>query len=165
MALAEMEQAKEIDIYRDTPLRFLGYTNEVGEAFRPLIHKTIVNLSYASAFLYVLADVRDKVVKMKKSLSTIDETSSYTHKKVIIAGADTLLWQTLASIAIPGFTINRICAANYYILKKATKLPKPTRKYITTAVGLLSIPFIIHPIDDLTTYSMDNSIRKLYHKN
>ena len=24
----------EVDIYRDTPLRFMGYANEVGEAFR-----------------------------------------------------------------------------------------------------------------------------------
>lgn len=44
---------------------FTGYTNEVGEAFRPLIHKNLVNLSYAAATLYVFADVRDKVVKMK----------------------------------------------------------------------------------------------------
>ena len=27
----------EVDIYRDTPVRFLGYANEVGEAFRALV--------------------------------------------------------------------------------------------------------------------------------
>ncbi|KAJ1526947.1 hypothetical protein ONE63_008495 [Megalurothrips usitatus] len=159
-----MEQPKEVDIYRDTPLRFMGYTNEVGEAFRPLIHKNWVNLSYVAASLYVLADVRDKAVKMKNSLSAVDHSSSSVNKKVFIAGADTLLWQTLASILIPGYTINRLCAGNYYLLKKATKLPKPTRKYITTAVGLLCIPFIVHPIDEFTTYAMDNSVRKWYHK-
>lgn len=158
-----MDQQKEIDIYRDTPLRFMGYTNEVGEAFRPLIHKNLVNLSYVAASLYVLADVRDKAMKMYHSLSSSDSPSPSVNKRVFIAGADTLLWQTLASIAIPGFCINRICAGNYYLLKKVTKLPKPTRKYLTTAVGLFCIPFIIHPIDDLTTYSMDNSIRKIYH--
>ena len=26
------------DIYRDTPVRLLGYANEVGEAFRALVH-------------------------------------------------------------------------------------------------------------------------------
>lgn len=50
---------------------FTGYTNEVGEAFRPLIHKNLVNLSYAAATVYVLADVRDKVVKMKSVRSII----------------------------------------------------------------------------------------------
>ena len=28
------EENKEVDIYRDTPVRFLGYANEVGESFR-----------------------------------------------------------------------------------------------------------------------------------
>ena len=29
---------QEVDIYRDTPVRLLGYANEVGEAFRALVH-------------------------------------------------------------------------------------------------------------------------------
>ena len=29
--------APEVDIYRDTPLRYAGYANEVGEAFRALV--------------------------------------------------------------------------------------------------------------------------------
>ena len=35
---------KEIDIYRDTPLRLLGYANEVGEAFRALVSVKFVIL-------------------------------------------------------------------------------------------------------------------------
>ena len=33
-----MSQDKEVDIYRDTLVRLLGYANEVGEAFRALVH-------------------------------------------------------------------------------------------------------------------------------
>ena len=29
---------------------------------------------------------------------------------VIVTAADTLVWQALASVAVPGFTINRLCA-------------------------------------------------------
>ena len=32
--------APEVDIYRDTPLRYAGYANEVGEAFRALVSVT-----------------------------------------------------------------------------------------------------------------------------
>ena len=40
------EQKKNLkDIYRDSPLRFLGYANEVGEAFRPLVPVEAVYLS------------------------------------------------------------------------------------------------------------------------
>ena len=31
-------EGAEVDIYRDTPVRLLGYANEVGEAFRALVH-------------------------------------------------------------------------------------------------------------------------------
>ena len=36
--ILEMTEEKEVDIYRDTPVRLLGYANEVGEAFRALVH-------------------------------------------------------------------------------------------------------------------------------
>ena len=39
-SLVRMSEDKtaEVDIYRDTPVRLLGYANEVGEAFRALVH-------------------------------------------------------------------------------------------------------------------------------
>lgn len=60
---------------------------------------------------------------------------------------DTFVWQALASVIIPGFTINRVCAASLYLLGKTTRWPLPVRKWTTTAIGLSTIPFIITPID------------------
>lgn len=67
--------------------------------------------------------------------------------RVTVAVMDTFVWQALASVAIPGFTINRLCAASLYILSTATRWPLAVRKWTTTALGLLAIPVIIHPID------------------
>ena len=64
-----------------------------------------------------------------------------------MAVVDTFVWQALASVAIPGFTINRVCAASLYILSTATRWPLAVRKWTTTTLGLLAIPIIIHPID------------------
>lgn len=64
-----------------------------------------------------------------------------------MAVVDTFVWQALASVAIPGFTINRVCAASLYVLGTATRWPLAARKWTTTALGLLVIPIIIHPID------------------
>jgi len=44
-----MAEAGEVDIYRDTPLRYLGYANEVGEAFRALMHVRWVRAAYGVA--------------------------------------------------------------------------------------------------------------------
>uniref|UniRef100_V5HV85 Mitochondrial fission process protein 1 n=1 Tax=Ixodes ricinus TaxID=34613 RepID=V5HV85_IXORI len=49
----QADQQKEVDIYRDTPVRLLGYANELGEAFRSLVHVNVVRLTYAVASAYV----------------------------------------------------------------------------------------------------------------
>lgn len=67
--------------------------------------------------------------------------------QVAFAVVDTFVWQALASVIIPGFTINRVCAASLYLLGRSTKWPLPVRKWTTTALGLSTIPFIITPID------------------
>ncbi|KHN71649.1 Mitochondrial fission process protein 1 [Toxocara canis] len=51
---------QHIDVYRDTPIRLLGYANEVGEAFRALVPVNLVRFSYVVAFGYVCADTADK---------------------------------------------------------------------------------------------------------
>ena len=55
---------QEVDIYRDTPVRLLGYANEVGEAFRALVSVKFVYASYGVASAYVLADTYDKASKV-----------------------------------------------------------------------------------------------------
>lgn len=106
------------DIYRDTYIRYLGkfclskivilidftfsaigYANEVGEAFRPLVHKHFVNLSYGISITYVLADAYDKANKEHKQSGEL--------KKVAIKASDVFIWQIIASVIVPGFTINR----------------------------------------------------------
>ena len=62
---------------------------------------------------------------------------------------DTLVWQGLASVAIPGLLINRLCAGSRVLLNRyAVKvLSQQARRWAVTGVGLASIPMIIHPID------------------
>ena len=95
--------------------RLMGYANEVGEAFRALVHVNWVRLSYGVASAYVLADTNDKAGKTAKSLPETEEGRS---SKIAAAAIDTLLWQALASVIIPGFTINRICAGSLYTMAR-----------------------------------------------
>ncbi|GAB0088070.1 Mitochondrial 18 kDa protein [Sergentomyia squamirostris] len=141
----------EKDFYRETPARYLGYTNEVGEAFRPLIKKIFVHLSYGIAVSYVCADAYDKSSKVYK------RPSGGTKAAAITAG-DVLIWQLLASVIIPGFTINRICWGTGKLLKMAHQ-KGVVKKWIPTCVGLISIPAIIHPIDNLVDVLMDKTYR------
>jgi len=139
-----------VDIYRDTPVRFLGYANEVGEAFRALVHPRVVTLSYVTAFAYVLADANDKT-------RNINQMNLKIRK-----GFDVLIWQTLASVAIPGFTINRICLISAILLRNVRTLSPAARKWTTTGIGLSCIPIIIKPIDHFVDWVMDKTYRKYW---
>ncbi|XP_030847553.1 mitochondrial fission process protein 1 [Strongylocentrotus purpuratus] len=151
---------KEVDIYRDTPIRYLGYANEVGEAFRALIPKSAVWATYGVASAYVLADARHKGQEAAKLNWPDDSTKK---QKVVHAVGDTIVWQGLASVIIPGFTINRLCKLSFFTLSRVSSLPEPVRKWTTTALGLAVIPFIIKPIDKSVDYMMNNSVRRWYH--
>jgi len=155
----EAPPAAEVDIYRDTPLRLMGYANEVGEAFRALVHVNWVRLSYGVASAYVLADTNDKAGKTAASLPENEEGRT---AKIGAAAFDTLLWQALASVMIPGFVINRICAGSLYTMARTIpQVAEVRRKWITTGIGLGVIPFIVHPIDSLVHGIMDNTTRKV----
>ncbi|XP_058825828.1 mitochondrial fission process protein 1 [Topomyia yanbarensis] len=147
----------EKDLYRDTPVRYLGYANEVGEAFRPITKKIFVHASYGVAICYVLADTADKSKKQYQK----PEVLGGGPRGAAIATGDTLIWQMLASVIIPGYTINRIC----WMSKKALAMGKvkgPLRKWAPTVIGLLAIPFIIHPIDRGVDFVMDETYRKFF---
>lgn len=145
----------EKDLYRDTPVRYLGYANEIGEAFRPVIRKVFVHASYVVAVGYVLADTADKSRKQYAKPEILGGGA----RGAAIASGDTLLWQMFASVIIPGFTINRICWLSKKVLSM-NKVKGSLGKWAPTALGLLAIPFIIHPIDHGVDLVMDQTYRK-----
>ncbi|XP_060125251.1 mitochondrial fission process protein 1 isoform X1 [Zootoca vivipara] len=176
------EEPPPPDLYRDTWVRYLGYANEVGESFRAIVPVSLVWASYGVATAYVAADAIDKG-KKAAAVSTDHGTKPFLKSRAMfpsggrtlakavdegrsrhaaVAVVDTFIWQALASVAIPGFTINRICAGSLYLMASMTHWPLSVRKWATTAVGLSTIPFIIKPIDRSVDFLMDSSLRKLY---
>eukprot|EP00968_Pinguiococcus_pyrenoidosus_P022598 scaffold3307_cov265-Pinguiococcus_pyrenoidosus.AAC.24 len=137
--MTESQEPKEVDLYRDTPVRLLGYANEVGEAFRYQLPGWVLP-SYGVSIAYVLADTHDKYSK-----------DSSANKWM--TAVDTMVWQGLASVAIPGFTIHTIVKSTKAILPKASGAW--ARTWLPTAAGLGAIPFIVEPIDELVTLVMD----------
>ena len=85
------------------------------------------------------------------------------NSKVKWAVIDTLCWQGLASVIIPGFTINLNCKFAGFLLRRYSKFPVTIQKWITTIYGLAVIPFIIKPIDKSVDIFMEMSLRKYYH--
>ena len=119
--MSDQEPEKEYDIYRDSLLRYCGYANEVGEAFRAqTAHMTYkgfngpVSLTYAIATAYCAADALDKGIVIAKVLFLFEFIFTrffFLGKKTgkVMGALDAFAWQIAASVAIPGFTIHQIC--------------------------------------------------------
>lgn len=121
-----------------------------------IILEGIINIFW---YIFVL-DSFFNYLNFQKTHSTSTEKT----KKVAIAAVDTVLWQTFASVLIPGFTINRFCFFSKLLLQKSTKLPTNMRKWTVTCLGLATIPFIVHPIDSFVEEAMDKTARKIYNE-
>jgi Ca2+-binding EF-hand superfamily protein len=232
---------EEYDIWRDSLLRYLGYSNELGEALRPVFPAAYA-ASYALAFSYVLADsvdkggradkrkrenlakslfismdsgcegyltksdVRSAFEKLKTPLPEADleeyfaktdvsvngnslinleqfmalyekedenfmaivdkfETpapfSGPLNNPALVAGGDALIWQTIASVALPGFTINRFVALAEIGCEAQGQAGNVVAEYFPTILGLSMIPIICKPLDELADVGLDKTLRPL----
>ena len=139
-----MAAADDEDALRVGPVRLLGYANEVGESFKPLIARSAYYSSYGVAGAYVVTDA------WWRSTTTTKNTPA-------VEAVDTLLWQGLASVAIPGFVINRVVWATGRLSP-----PNLAMGLVPTVMGLACIPLIVKPIDHGVDAFMDLCVRPLY---
>jgi mitochondrial fission process protein 1 len=159
------ESAKEsddsYDMFRDSPLRYAGYANEVGESFRYQFPRMVLP-SYAVAFGYCFADSATTAYKTWQKFPNEPKHSQYSREaKTSLDAGDVLLWQSLASVIIPGATINLLVkASRFAVARSPVVLAAAIKEWLPTAVGLGSIPFIIHPIDHAIDVMLDNTTRK-----
>ena len=161
-AFGEVEEPQEvgveegvIDIYRDSPLRYMGYANECGEAFRPIVPVIFVILSYVAAISYVLADTVDKGKK------GADAPGANSIARAVLGSVDTFVWQMLASVVFPSFIINRLVTL-IVTLQATVDLPEALQAdWIATVLGLVAIPLLITPLDTLTHWILNGSLRKV----
>ena len=148
----------EVDIYRDSPLRYMGYVNEMGEAFRPLVPVEVVYLSYVAAIAYILADTLDKGVRGSKI------PGPNANMRATFGAVDTFAWQMLASVIFPSFCINRLVTLIVAVQAGYAPFQLPdllTAGWIATALGLGAIPLLITPLDVLAHWNLNGSFRKL----
>lgn len=125
----------------------------------------------------MLVDTADKTVKAyaraQRELDGVTRPDVDTGKLAALLAAercvDTVVWQLLASVFVPGFTIHTVVAAVHAGLAPLECVPAVSAavasigaavgaspdaamsvvdKSLPTAAGLAAIPFIVHPIDN-----------------
>lgn len=71
-----------------------------------------------------------------------------------------MMWQTLASVLIPGYTINMLVKASRFVVSRTMTQTGFAATWLPTAIGMASIPFIVEPIDKAVDTAMDMTIRQ-----
>ena len=150
------------------------------EAFAAWLPPFGVPLSYAVAIGYVVVDTIDKGLKAYSAAGAELERGAprpdvdVGRLRLLLSlerATDTIVWQLLASVFVPGFTIHTVVQAAHAALLPL-EAARPVRdaaaalagsvagmasadalllvadKSIPTVVGLAAIPFIVHPIDN-----------------
>jgi mitochondrial fission process protein 1 len=140
---------KNVDPYRETSLRYMGYANELGEAFTSYLPEWGLPASYCVAASYVMFDTIDKG---QKAFDAAEEEDKLTDTLRI--SAETLTWQMLASVFWPGSIIR-------VIVNMAAHMVGDDQPFLPTLVGLAAIPLIIKPIDTTVDKLMETSISKV----
>jgi len=140
---------KAVDPYRETSLRYMGYANELGEAFTSYLPEWGLPASYCVAASYVMFDTIDKG---QKAFDAAEEEDKIVDTLRI--STETLTWQMLASVFWPGSIIR-------VIVNMAAHMAGNDHQFLPTLVGLAAIPLIIKPIDTTVDKLMETSISKV----
>lgn len=131
--------------------RPLAYASEFGESLRPIAPKWFVRGMYGLSIGYVISDIGIKIHEIK------DQGT----ETILMKAGELTLWHTSASLVLPAVCIHTIVKSSTKLLdivkhmveKRGMKLPKHA-KFAPVILGLSSIPFIIHPIDEITDFGM-----------
>ena len=142
---------KEYDIYKDSYLRYLGYSNEIGEAFRKVTSRGFVIFTYLLEFGYFAGDTCHKGHKAYVNSKDHDNQFYY----VIKHSGYTILWQFFATCLIPPLAINIVVGRTHLYLNNRNFSPNAIR-YIPLSIGLLMIPLFNIYIDPIVGDALDH---------
>jgi len=140
--------------YFVSKLRSITYLNQAGKTANNLFiipHKYLSTLTQI-AWTYVVIDVILKANNVK-----------YKGKDVVfISCLDTTIWHMFASFIIPGFILKTTLNVSHSILSIGGRFRNRFTSLTPILLGFALLPFMIQPVDNFTSYMMNNSLRKTY---
>lgn len=127
--------------------RYLAYTSDVGEAFRPVVNPKIVTASYGIAFAYVFGDVALAAYRAKETGGNVMRTVA--HQSV---------FQGLASLALPFLIIHTQVSVFKSVFTKMGRFTK----WGPTISGLALLPFLPVCVDEPTEHLVHAAFEKYW---
>ncbi|KAG9048248.1 hypothetical protein FS837_000384 [Tulasnella sp. UAMH 9824] len=133
--------------------RYIAYTSDIGEAFRPVVPPWIVTGGYAVSWAYLGVDVAYESYKAYRKGPTATEAANFSETtRIGMLATKRAVFQSIASMALPAFTIHTV-------VKQAGKAFKNVQNprlklWGPTFIGLSCVPALPyvfdHPVEHIT---------------
>ena len=163
--------------------RYVAYTSDIGESFRPVAHPNLVRAAYGISWLYILGDVSHEGYRAywhnQRVLNPALELTPHQEKITGLSKAETVdvkpgvvspledyrtvmlqrgIFQSLASMGLPAFTIHSVVRYSGRALKDAKN--KTIRTWGPIGLGLAVVPFLPTLFDE----PVENAVEWVFHK-
>lgn len=141
--------------------RYVAYTSDIGESFRPVAHPKLVTLGYGISWAYLVGDVAFESWKAKlmqegkyrkglKPWDTIPEAdqlakSQYNDFDWKLIGVKRAVFQSIASMGLPAFTIHSTVRYSSILFKNSGN--KNVRTFGPVVLGLAVVPLLPYLFD------------------
>lgn len=166
--------------------RYVAYTSDIGESFRPVAHPKMVRAAYGISWAYILGDVGyegykaywhnqrtiNPAVELSDQAKRITGLSDTPPVGVMAAGPGTVppledwrvvmvqrgIFQSIASMGLPAFTIHSVVRYSGRALKDVKN--KTVRTWGPIGLGLAVVPFLPTLFDK----PVENAVEFVFHK-
>ncbi|KAF8607642.1 hypothetical protein BDV93DRAFT_519667 [Ceratobasidium sp. AG-I] len=138
--------------------RYVAYTSDIGEAFRPVVPPAIVTAAYGISWAYLAGDVGYETYKAKRQGPNAVEAANFSEPtRLGMVATQRAVFQSLASMALPAFTIHTVVrqSAKAFVGVKNIRV----KAWGPTVTGLAVVPFLPylfdHPVEHATDRVFD----------
>ncbi|EEU40754.1 uncharacterized protein NECHADRAFT_103359 [Fusarium vanettenii 77-13-4] len=163
--------------------RYVAYTSDIGESFRPVAHPNLVRGAYGVSWAYLLGDVSYEGYKAYWHNQRVrDPTIQLTERQEKITGLPAIetrivkpgevapledyrtvmvqraIFQSLASMGLPAFTIHSVVRYSGRAMKDMKN--KMIRTWAPIGLGLAVVPFLPAMFDE----PVENAVEWAFHK-
>ncbi|KAK3938243.1 mitochondrial 18 KDa protein-domain-containing protein [Diplogelasinospora grovesii] len=164
--------------------RYVAYTSDIGESFRPVAHPWLVRGAYGVSWAYILGDVSYEGYKaywhnqrilnpqleltphQAKLIGVTDEARATAAKPGVVPPLEDYrtvmlqraIFQSLASMGLPAFTIHSVVRYSGRAMKNVKN--QRIRTWGPIGLGLAVVPFLPRLFDE----PVENAVEWVFHK-
>ncbi|KAF8583962.1 hypothetical protein K439DRAFT_1389949 [Ramaria rubella] len=148
--------------------RYIAYTSDIGEAFRPVVSPRIVAAAYGISWAYLLGDVSYEAYKAHRQGPTPLEATNFSEPtRVGLVAVQRGVFQAVASMGLPALTIHTVVRQTTKIYAKNAKSAR-VKAWGPTLTGLAVVPLLPYlfdkPVEHVTDVAFDWMKQKWYEK-